>query len=149
MRRAILIIPFACLAAPALAQPYPPAPPPQSLQLPPELTDPAAMQRLSDAMQALSTAFLNVRIGGVEAALQGREATPRERNKTVGDLASRRDPDFDRHLHEQVAAIGPKMQRGMQAVNRALPEINRSLRDAQESIERAIANMPDPTYPRR
>ena len=41
------------------------------------------------------------------------------------------------------------MQRGMQAVNRALPEINRSLRDAQESIERAIANMPDPTYPRR
>jgi hypothetical protein len=37
----------------------------------------------------------------------------------------------------------------MQAVNRALPEVMRSLGDVQQSLERAVANLPDPTYPQR
>ena len=151
MPKKLILLPLLMAATPAWAQYYPPAPPPPApeVQLPPELVDPATMQRVAGAMEALSRAFINVKIGGVEAALQGREASPRERNKTVGDVARQRDPDFDRHFHQQMATVGPKMQRSMEAVNRALPEINRSLRDAQDSIERAVANLPDPTYPRR
>jgi hypothetical protein len=37
----------------------------------------------------------------------------------------------------------------MQAVNRALPALMQSLEQAQQSIERAVANLPDPSYPRR
>jgi len=37
----------------------------------------------------------------------------------------------------------------MIAVQRSLPSMMRDLRDAQKSLERAVANLPDPTYPER
>jgi hypothetical protein len=48
-----------------------------------------------------------------------------------------------------MATVGPQIQRSVRAVNRSLPEIMRSVADAQKSIDRALANMPDPDYPRR
>jgi hypothetical protein len=141
MRKSLIIVPLLLASSRALAEPAP--------QLPPELTDPAMVQRLTNSMQALSSAFLNVRVGEVTAALEGRPATPEERNLTVGDLARRDDPDFDRHFHDQIANVGPTMQRSIQAMNKAMPEIARDLKDVRKSLERAIANMPDPNYPKR
>ena len=142
MNKSLLFIPLLLIAAPAVAQPVPP-------QLPPELTDPATTQKLTNAMQALSRAFLDVRVGEVRAALEGRPATPSERRMTVRDMARRDDPDFDRHMQQQIANVGPMMQRSMNALNQALPAVIQSLTEAQKSIERAVANIPDPTYPRR
>jgi len=39
--------------------------------------------------------------------------------------------------------------RSMNAVNQAVPAMNQALSQAQQAIERAVANLPDPTYPRR
>ena len=141
MRTHLALIPLLVIAGPAMA-----APPPQ---LPPQLTDPATVQRLTNVMQTLSNAFLNVKVGGVEAAIEGREASPQEKNLTVGDMARRDDPNFDRNLHRHIAEVGPTMQRSMSALNQALPEVMQSLHDAKKSLERAAANMPDPTYPVR
>ena len=143
MRKIVILLPLVFVARPALAQE---APPPQ---LPHELTDPATVERLTGTMQALSRALLDVRIGGIEAALEGHDATPREKHMTVGDLARRNDPDFDRHLQQRMANVGPQIQRSVKAINRALPEMMKSVEDAQRSLDRAIANMPDPTYPKR
>jgi hypothetical protein len=143
MHKSLIILPLLLCASPALAQQ---APPPM---LPPELADPATAQRIAGTVQALSDALLNVRVGGIRAALEGREASPRERDITVGDLARRNDPDFDRRLHHQLATVGPKVQQGVTAVNRVLPEVILDVDDAQRSIERAVTNLPDPTYPRR
>ena len=140
--RKILLLPLLACASPAFAQDAPP-------QLPPELTDPAAIQRLTGTMQALSHAVMDVRVAGIQAALDGREATPQEKRETVGDLARRRDPQFERHLQQRMASIGPQIQRSVDAINRALPEMMKSVESAQRSLDRAIANMPDPTYPKR
>jgi hypothetical protein len=141
MRKTLIILPLLLSGSPAFAQPAP--------QLPPQLTDPVTMQRLAGTMQALSQALLNIRVGEVQAAVEGRPVTPQERTMTVGDMARHDDPDFDRHLNERMATAGITLQRSMVALNRALPEIARNLHDAQKSLERAVANMPDPTYPRR
>jgi hypothetical protein len=143
MHKALIVLPLLLCASPALAQQ---APPPL---LPPELADPATAQRIAGTVEALSDALLNVRVGGIRAALEGREASPRERDITVGDLARRNDPDFDRRLHHQLATVGPKIQQGVTAVNRVLPEVIQDVDDAQQSLERAVTNLPDPTYPRR
>jgi hypothetical protein len=148
MRIRLVLLPLSLCAAPALAQPVPPPRPP-AIQLPPELTDPATADRLTDAMQSLSQALLDMRVGNLRAALQGRPATPAERRMTVRDLARRDDPDFDRRLHQQIAAARPKLQQGIRAMNQALPEVTEDLQRAQAAIERALANMPDPNYPRR
>ena len=142
MRKPILAISTLLSAAPAVAQPVAP-------QLPPVLTDPASAQRLTGVLDAITDAVLGMRVGEVRAAIDGREATPQERAMTVRDMARRDDPDFDRHLQGKLAAVGPTIQQSAQAVNRALPVVMHSLDDAQRSIERVVANLPDPTYPRR
>jgi len=141
MRKILIVLPLALCASPAFAQAAP--------QLPPELTDPATVHRLAGTLESLTQALMTVRIGEAKAALEGREATPRERNMTVGDYARRNHPNFDRHIHQQIATIEPQVQRGVQAMNRALPALMQSLDDAQRAVDRALANMPDPTYPRR
>ena len=144
MRKTLIILPLLLSASPAVAQEAPP-----TFQLPRELTDPEAQMRLAAKLQAISSALLNVRVGDVGAALEGREATPAERNVTVGDMIRRKDPNFDRDVAREVATVGPKIQRSVQAINRTLPRVMRDVADAQRSIDRAVSNLPDPTYPQR
>ena len=144
MRRALIIlVPLTFCASPALAQESSPP------QLPHELTDPATAQRLTDAMQVLSKALMNIKIGEVQAALEGRHPGAQERNLTVRELARRHDPDFDRHFQQQIASVGPTVERSMKALDEALPQIMQGLDQAKRAIDRAAANMPDPNYPRR
>ena len=143
MRRTLFLLPLVGFAAPALAQPVPPP------QLPPELTDPRTADRLADAMQGLSQAFLDLRVGEVRAALEGRQASPAEKRMTVRDMARRDDPDFDRHMRQDMANVRPMVHQSMNAVSQALPQMMQGLAQAQQALERAVANLPDPTYPRR
>lgn len=139
MRATFLLVPLLAVASPALAQ-SPAAP---------QAVDPASIDRLADGMQALSKALLNVRVGEVQAALQGREATAAEKRLTVRDIGRRNDPDFERHLDQRIAAARPKIEQSIQAVNAAIPQITQDLQRAQRAVERALANMPDPNYPKR
>jgi hypothetical protein len=143
MRKTLLLLPLLGFAAPAIAQPAPP------LQLPPELTDPATADRLADAVQGLSQALLDLRVGEVRAALEGRPASPAEKRMTVRDMARRDDPNFDRHMQRDMANVRPMVHQSMNALNQALPQMMQGLNQAQQALERAVANLPDPTYPRR
>ena len=137
MRIALVALPLAIFAAPAQAQ--------QPAQLPPELADPAAIDRLTNSMQALSGAFLDLPVGEMQAALEGRKPTPADRRKTVRSETGLSERD----LNARIAAAKPQIEHSIRAMNQALPEITRNLQQAQKSIERAIANMPDPNYPKR
>ena len=141
MRTTLALVPLALCAAPAVAQP---APPPIA-QLPPELADSATVDRVTDAMQALSQAFLQLPVGNVQAALEGRPPTPADRVRTVGSETGLNPGE----LQQRIAEAKPKIQQSVRAVNQALPEITRSLVEVQRSVERALSNLPDPNYPRR
>ena len=147
MRASLILLPLTLCGAPALAQAAPAGP--DAIRVPPELTDPATADRLADAMQSLSQALLDMRVGNIQAALEGRRATLSERRMTVRDLARRNDPDFERHLNQQIATARPKVEQGIRAMNQALPEVNEDLQRARQSLERALSNLPDPNYPRR
>ena len=143
MRLGLLLFPLGLFAAPALAQAATPAEP-RAVQIAPE-----TVHRLADSMQSLSEALLDMKVGGVEAAIEGRKATPAEKKLTVRDLGRRKDPNFDRNIEQQIAAAKPRMEQSIKALNQALPEITEDLQRAQKAIERAMANMPDPNYPKR
>ena len=145
MRITLCFIPLSLCAAPAAAQALPPVPPtPSAIQIPP-----AAVDRLADSMQSLSQALLDMKVGGVEAALAGRKPTRAEKNLTLRELGRGKDPNFDRNLQQQIADAKPRIEQSIRALNQALPEISGDLQRAQAAIERAIANMPDPNYPKR
>ena len=105
------------------------------------LNDPAMADRLTNVMQSLGNAMLDLPIGEIQAAVEGRTPTVADKRRRVRDV----EPD----LQQRVAQTGPIIRQSMKALGEALPAVVQSLEQAQRSLERAAANMPDPTYPKR
>lgn len=136
MRVIIFALPLLLCSAPLSAQAAPVIPP-------------AAADRAASTLDAITDAVLDLHIGKLKAAIDGRPATAADRHMTLRDLQARKDPDFDRKLHQQIAEVRPIVRQGIQAVDDAVPEVMDGLQQASEAIQRATANMPDPSYPRR
>jgi hypothetical protein len=85
----------------------------------------------------------------VEAALEGRQPTAKEKKMTVRDMGRADNPDFDRDMQQQMANARPMIEQSMKALSSALPAMMQGMGQMQQSLERAISNMPDPTYPKR
>lgn len=141
MRSLWIALPLMLAPAPALAAPK--APP----QLPSELSDPAMADKLGHVAGALTRALMDIPVGEVEAAVQGREPTAADRSRRVRDEIG--GPEAERHVEAQVAQSGRQMQAMGKALVASLPSIMSALDDVQKNLERATANLPDPTYPRR
>ena len=140
MRTAIRALPLMLAAAPAHAAP--PAP-----QLPPQLTDPAMADKLGRVAGVLTKSLMDLPVGEVEAAIQGRPATPADRARRVRDEVN--DPYLEQRVAAEAAQSGRKMQAATKALVASLPAIMGALGRVQDEVERAVANIPDPTYPRR
>ena len=88
MRITLVLLPLALTGAPAFAQAAAPAAPAQPVvQIPPVLADPATADRLADTMQSLSSALLNLPVGEVQAAIEGRKATAADRRRQAASRA--------------------------------------------------------------
>ena len=145
MRKTLILLSLLLGTAPVAAAPAPQ----EAAKIPPQLLDPQMGDRLADTMQSLTNSLLDLRVGEVRAAIEGRSATTAEKAVTVRDLGRRDDPQFDRDVRAQIAQARPVIERGMKAMATALPAIEKAVEDASRAIDRAAANMPDPTYPKR
>ena len=142
MRVVLLALPLSLIAAPAMA-----APPRAVPELPRELTDPAMADKLGQAMGALTRAVMDLKVGEVEAAVEGREPTAADKNRRVRDTIG--DPALEQTVEAQAARSGRAMQAGVKAMAKAMPSILSALDGVQADVERAVANLPDSTYPKR
>jgi hypothetical protein len=141
MRPLWIALPLVLTPVPAFAAPA------ASPTLPPEFSDPAMADKLGRMAGALTKALMDMPVGEVEAAVQGREPTPADRAKHVRDEIG--GPAAERNVEARVAASGKQMQAMSKALVDSLPSIMQSLDQAEKQLERAAANIPDPTYPRR
>jgi hypothetical protein len=140
MRIALAALPLMLATTPALAAPAAP-------QLPPELSDPAMADRLGRMAGALTRSLMDLPVGELEAAIQGRPVTPADKSKRVRDEIG--GPDAEQRVQAEVAQSGRQMQAATKALVASLPAIMGALDEAQKELERAVANIPDPTYPKR
>ncbi len=141
MRAILILIPALLAAPPALAAP------PIDPVLPQVLSDPAMADKLGRVAGVLTKSLMNLPVGEVEAAIEGRPATRADRARTVGDSIG--DPYVAERIADQAASSGRAMQAATKALSASLPAIMRALEGARGEIERALGNLPDPTYPRR
>ena len=150
MRAFALLLPLAMLAAPAAAAG--PSATDEGFAIPPELTDPAMGQTLARMFGSLTKAMMDMPVGEMQAAVEGREPTSADKARTVRDVAGR-GANLDRQVEAQVAQAVPRMQAGMKAMAHSLPGMMRALEGAAEQMEdgfdRATANLPQPGYPKR
>jgi len=139
MRNILFALPLMLAAAPAHAAPAP--------QIPRELSDPAMADKLGNVAGVLTRSLMDLPVGEVEAAIQGRPATPADRARRVRDEVN--DPYLDQRVAAGAAQSTRTMQRATKALVASLPAIMGALGQAQDELERAVSNIPDPTYPRR
>ena len=140
---------FIASAAPAIAVDPAPAQPAQSevANAQKVLRDPAAAETMSRVGGALTRAIMNMPVGEIEAAVEGRTPTAADRQRTVQDSVG--GPAEAARIERQVVGSGAQMRAMGAALADALPGIVGALGEAAEKVERATANLPDPTYPRR
>jgi len=149
MRAFVALLPLALLAAPAMAAE------PQDhsdFQVPAELTDPAMAESLGKMLGSLTKVMMDMPVGEMQAAVEGREPNAADKRRTLRDMAGR-DPNLERKIERQVAEAVPRMQAGMKAMASSMPAMMKALEQAAEqmegTIDRATANMPTPGYPKR
>ena len=148
MRLHLCVLPLALVATPVAAQQSASraeAPSADEMRLPPEMSDPRLADRLVDALQVMSKAFLSLPAGEVEAALDGRPATAAERRRTVASETGLTEGELRRKLDES----RPARKGAQQALMAAIPAMMKGLTEAQKEFEKAAANMPQPGYPKR
>lgn len=155
--RALVALPMLlvlALPAPAAAQTAPTAPAPESattFAIPSELTDPAMAETLARVLGSMTRVMMDVPVGEMQAAVEGRQPTLADKRRTIRDLTGGRD--FDRNVERQVAVAMPRMQAAMKAMAASLPAMAKALEKAAEGMEaeidRAAANMPQPGYPKQ
>ena len=170
MRHALLALPILLIAASASAQApqarapdarshsqapvppaYVPAPPPPGapapVVVPPELTDPRLADQIGRVAGVLTRSMMDLPVGELEAAIEGRPVVPSDRGRRVRDTVA--DPYLDQRIAAEAAASGRTMQAATRALANSLPAIMQSLEVARAELERATANLPSPAYPRR
>jgi hypothetical protein len=140
MRIILAVLPLMLTATPAIAAPAAP-------QLPPELSDPAMADKLGRVAGVLTKSLMDMPVGEIEAAIEGRPVTPADKNKRVRDSIG--GADAEQRVQAEVAQSGRQMQAMTKALVASLPAIMGALAQAEKELERATANIPDPTYPRR
>lgn len=145
MRAIALLASLAVFAAPATAQE-------PTIEIPAELTDPAMAETLGKMLGSLTKVMLDLPVGELQAAVEGRAPSATDKRRTVRDLAGAA-PDLDRRIEREAVQALPRMQAGMKAMADSLPAMAKALAEAAERMEggldRATANLPQPGYPRR
>ncbi len=136
-----IALPLMLAATPAMAAPN------EAPKVPSELSDPAMADKLGKMMGTLTRALMDLPVGELEAAAQGREPTAADRSKRVRDHIG--GPQAEREVEARVAGSGRTMQAATKALVDSLPSLMSALDDMESRLERATANLPDPTYPKR
>ena len=140
MRALLFALPLALIATPAMAAPE------KDRRIPPELSDPAIADKLTRASGVLARVLLDLPVGEIEAAMEGRTPPESDRRKRVRDEIG---PDGERQLAAGIAASGPQMRSMQKALVSSLPALMGALEGMERELEKAVANLPDPTYPKR
>jgi hypothetical protein len=109
------------------------------------MSDPRLADRLVDTLQVLSKTFLSIPTGEVEAALEGRPVTAVDRTRTVASETGL----TQRELNRQIEESRPAMHGAQKALIAAIPAMMKGFAEAQNELEKAAANMPQPGYPKR
>jgi len=143
MRVAHFALPLAALVTPTVAAAAPA--PEETAEIQRQLSDPKWADRLTDAMLAMSKALMNMPVGEVEAAVQGRQPTVADKRRTIESETGM----SEQQLRRQIEDSRPAMEAGMKAMAAALPAIMKGFSDAQRELEKASANVPRPDYPKR
>jgi hypothetical protein len=146
MRRfAIAAVAAALLAGPAIAQPDPLFDDGMDERIARSIPPGAEIEAMAPVIDRMAGALLDVDVGPViDAADPYARYDYRYRRgpRTLGDLAGRDDPAFERRLRASIYGSAAGLGRMMDAIAYAAPAMRRSLADMEGEMDRALREAP-------
>ncbi|TFI59158.1 hypothetical protein E2493_06440 [Sphingomonas parva] len=135
MRKLVLAASALAFAAPLAAQTYPD---PRDEEIVRSLPAPGEVEELGDRVGAVAEAILDTPVGPLREAVEGRRLDRREREETLGDVASRDDPYARERVRDEVAAATAGLGAAVEQFAVVAPVLRRSIEDAARRMEDAI-----------
>ena len=136
MRKLIIAASTFALAAPAFAQAYPD---PRDDEVVRSLPAPGEIDAMGDRVGAIADAILDTPVGPLREAIEGRRLSRRERDETLGDVASRDDPYARDRVRDEIAIASAGVGSAVEQLAVLTPVLRRSLEDAARRMEDAMA----------
>jgi len=126
-----------------------PLPDPRDEELRRSLPDPRELKELGETATRAVDALMNVPIGPLREAVEGRKLSPKERQETLGDHARKDDPYIRERMRDQMGVATVTL--GVLAEQMAVmtPVLRRTLEEAQRRVEEAARGTPPRNYDRR
>lgn len=142
------------IAGPAAAQqqPIPQAPrsvDPRDEAIVRSLPDQREIEAMGDRAAGVVDAIMDVPVGPLREAIEGRPLSRRERNETLGDAARKDDPYFSERMRDQIAVASVAVGVLAEQMVVMTPVLRQTLEDASRRIEDAARGMPPRDYDRR
>lgn len=132
---------YAALGALLIAAPAVAAPPERGApdRLAKNLPSPDQVDAAGTILIRVLDALADVKVGSVVASVDPDAATdPRRRDETLGDIASRDDPDYREKMHRSVGKLGKSVNAIAARLVILAPALERSLDEMRDSFENAL-----------
>jgi hypothetical protein len=140
LRKLIFAATLVAFSAPALAQPV-------EERIERNLPAPAEIERMGETLGRVTDAILDVPVGPIRDAVDpGRRMSRRDRDETLGDLATRDDPYARERLRDRIEDTSFGLGVMVQELAVLAPVLARSLEDATRRMEDAMERRPDRRY---
>lgn len=158
MRKFLMAMTALAAATPAIAQqPLPepihgpgaaPLPDPRDEELRRSIPHPREIEAMGEVVDRTVGAVLDVPVGPLREAIEGRRLSRREREETLGDHARRDDPYFRERMRDQIAVASIAV--GVLAEQMAVmaPVFRRTLEDIERRVADAARGYPPRDYDR-
>jgi hypothetical protein len=146
MRKLIVAASALAFAAPAFAQHHPD---PRDEEIVRSLPAPGEIEDMGDRAGAVADAILDTPVGPIREAVEGRRLSRREREETLGDVASRDDPYARERVRDEIAVATASVGAAVSELAVLTPILRRSLEDMTRRMEDAIDRSRDRVGDRR
>ena len=145
MRKLIIAMSALAFAAPVAAQTYPD---PRDEDIVRAVPGRGEIEAVGDTVGAVAEAIMDTPVGPIREAVEGRRLSRREREETLGDVASRGDPYARDRVRRDVADATYGLGAAVDEFAVVAPVLRRSLEDAARRMEDAIAHRRSDRYDR-
>ena len=126
-----------------------PRPDPRDEELRRNMPDPAELKAMGDVAARAMEAMMDVPIGPLREAVEGRKLSRKEREETLGDVARRDDRQFKERMRGQMGVASIAMAALMEQMVTIAPVLRNTLEDVSRRVEDAARAAPQRPYERK
>jgi len=142
LRKLTIAALVAASAVPAAAQPVAPRSAPSDEEFRQAVPDQREMEKMGDVAANAIDALMDVPVGPLREAIEGRKLSPRERQETLGDHAGRDDPQFRERMRDQIGVVTIALGALTQHMAEIAPVLRRTLEDVEQRMDNAVRGLP-------